>query len=378
MKTFGLYIHIPFCVKKCAYCDFRSYENMMEYRGAYIDALGRELSSYRGALEGRSADTVYIGGGTPSALMPAQIIRLGEHIRKNVTLTPDAEFTIEANPDTGTSEIFLAALAIGANRLSMGLQSADDDELRTLGRIHTAAQFEKSFAAARDCGFKNISLDLMTGLPGQSAASLFRSVDFAAGLNPEHISAYGLKIEEGTRFYKMRRELSLPDEDTEADMYLALTERLSEYGYGQYEISNYAKRGFHSRHNMRYWLGGEYLGVGAAAHSYMDGRRFSNAPDIEGYISAVNARGTAVTESVTLSRDDMLFEHIMLRLRTVRGIRHDEFSGEFGFDFSERFKGEIKKYTSSGHMLSDAAHTALTPKGFLISNSVITDLLSQI
>ena len=378
MRKVGLYIHIPFCIKKCAYCDFKSYENSLEYRDAYIEAAGRELSGYKDALKGAVVDTVYIGGGTPSALSPAQIIRLGEHIRANAPVSPDAEFTFEANPDTGTREVFTAAREAGANRVSMGLQSASDEELKTLGRLHTVKRFEESFRLARECGFKNISLDLMTGLPGQSMESLFASADFAVSMAPEHISAYGLKIEEGTRFYEIKDSLPLPDEDTEADMYLGLTEYLSERGYRQYEISNYAKDGFYSRHNMRYWLGSEYIGIGCAAHSFFGGKRYFNAPGIEGYISAEKSGRSPVMECESLSREDMLTEHIMLRLRTVRGIRHDEFRAAFGFGFPERFKEEIEKYTSSGHMLSDGAHTSLTPRGFLLSNSIIADILLKI
>lgn len=378
MKTIGLYIHIPFCIKKCAYCDFCSYEGAFHLRKPYIDALIRELSSYKDTLSAYTVDTVYIGGGTPSVLEPSHILKLGDAIRKNITLSDDLEFTFEVNPKSGVKEVLSATKCIGVNRLSIGLQSADDAQLRLLGRSHDVMRFDECFKLARDAGFKNISIDLMTGLPSQSLDSLKASIDYAVSKSPEHISAYALKIEEGTLFHKIYKTLNLPDEDLQSEMYLELVSRLQFFGYKQYEISNFSKDGYYSRHNMRYWTNSEYLGIGASAHSYMNNERFYNTSSLTGYIASVSNAGTAVMEREALTYEDVLEEYIMLRLRLKSGLSYADFYARFGYNFADKFKSRCEQFIDMRLMEDDGKSLRLTSKGFLVSNYIISDLLLEI
>jgi len=376
-NTIGLYIHIPFCVKKCAYCDFCSYENALSKRDDYIDALCKEMSSYKEELSSRIVDTIYVGGGTPSMLTPSQIIRLGNAIRENCNIAPDAEFTFEVNPQSGISEIFAAAKEIGVNRISMGLQSADDRLLRIIGRSHDVRRFDECFDAARSAGFENISLDLMTGLPSQTLSDLEASIDYAVSKKPEHISAYALKIEEGTPFHKIEDTLDLPDEDMETAMYHLMIERLKAYGYEQYEISNFARDGFYSRHNTRYWLGQDYLGLGVSAHSYMNGERFYNEDSLDEYMSAVNEGRTPVCERDKIEGDELIEEYIMLRLRLKAGLDPADFENRFGISFEPLMK-RCEPFIEKGLMQKNSKYIRLTPDGFLVSNYIISDLILEI
>mgnify|MGYP001018935692 CR=1 FL=1 len=291
-----LYIHIPFCLRKCRYCDFLSFASDACVREKYVDQLIREIESIpeedagqcpenaapRLNLTGRTVETIFIGGGTPSLLPPSAVERILAAVRQVFQVEPDAEITMEANPGTLTPDSAAGYRNAGVSRLSLGLQSASEEELRLLGRIHTREQFLQSFRAARDAGFDNINVDLMSALPGQSEESWQETLRFVCDLEPEHISAYSLIIEEGTPFAS--RTLNLPDEDAEYNMYEATAQILREYGFEQYEISNYAKKGRECRHNVGYWIRQDYLGFGLGASSLYGKERFANTQDMKKYL----------------------------------------------------------------------------------------------
>ena len=300
----GLYIHIPFCRSKCAYCDFYSLAGAEERMDDYCRALERHLAEVAPQAECHKADTVYFGGGTPSYLGAERLCRLLGSIRKLYKVDKHAEITLEANPDSATDRKALKRLRkAGFNRLSLGVQSMDDALLQAIGRIHTRQQVQEAVAAARKAGFKNLSLDLIYGLPGQTMEGWEKTLSDAVGLHPEHLSCYGLKLEEGTPLYRRQGELTFPDEDMQADMYLYTVEFLKQCGYEQYEISNFAKPGFASRHNLKYWLMQEYAGFGPGAHSDFGNVRYGYARDLErfGSVEKMTAKPGQPENSFTVS-----------------------------------------------------------------------------
>ena len=355
MKKLGIYIHIPYCRSKCPYCDFFSLAKT-DTAAAYIAAVERELENF--AREHNCiADTLYIGGGTPSVLAGEQIASLISTVRR---LYGDAleEVTVEGNPSDVSEEFLRTIRAAGANRLSLGMQSAVESERRALGRRAGRAQVAAAVEAARQAGFGNISLDLMLGIPAQSARSLSESIRFCADLGVEHISAYILKLEEGTYFYRNRDKLDLSDDDAAADLYLQAVEELTESGFAQYEISNFAKPGKESRHNLKYWRLEEYLGIGAAAHSFVGGKRFYYPRDIERFIA-----GTApVADGSGGDRG----EQIMLGLRLKEGISKPL--------LSEKAIQKLPLLAEQGMITETEQTVALTPQGCLLSNTIINAL----
>jgi len=376
-KSIGLYIHIPFCQSKCPYCDFYSTAGKADYK-RYIDAVLLHLEDYSECLKNRVVDTIYIGGGTPSVLPKGLICDLVDSIYDYLDVAPDAEVTLEANPATLNPSALKKLWKLGVGRLSMGLQSAVDEELKTLGRIHTYAQFEQNFHAARDAGFDNISVDLMYGIPGQTAESLRYSLETLVNLGPEHISLYGLKIEPNTPFGQME-DLVLPDEDEQVDMYLDSIEYLESQGYYQYEISNFARDGRMSRHNLRYWNCEEYLGLGPGAHSYLNGTRFSFVRDTMLYIDAMEDLSkplNIIDEKYEISPDERIGEYVMLRLRLVEGIDTREFSNLFGVDFDSLYGQYLPAYIDGGFMVKTPTGYALTPVGMCVSNEILSTMLS--
>lgn len=365
LNPIGLYIHVPFCDGKCPYCDFYSIradeERMEEYTNRIIDNI-----KYETERSGRTADTLYFGGGTPSLLGAKRLIRILEAARKGFGLE-QAEITVEANPAADLSGFFREIRAAGVNRLSLGLQSADDGELRLLGRRHTAEQAERCVSDAQAAGLDNISLDLMLAVQGQTEESLRRSAAFCARVGAEHVSAYLLKIEPGTAYFKNRESLSLPDEDGAASLYLTACETLERFGFHQYEISNFAKDGFQSRHNLKYWRDGEYLGFGPAAHSFLDGRRFSNRSSIGAFL-----RG----EAPRSQGDGGGFEEFaMLALRLTEGLTDARCRERFGFPVPERLKAAAQRYESAGLTICGADGFRFTPRGFLVSNALTAEIL---
>lgn len=366
----GLYIHIPFCKAKCAYCDFYSLAHSEEKMDAYTAALLRHLEEVAPRAAGMQVDTVYFGGGTPSYLGTARLIRILQTVQRRYDVTRDAEITLEANPDSAGDWRALRRLRrAGFNRLSLGVQSTDDELLRRIGRVHTCEQVQQAVMAARKAKLTNLSLDLIYGLPGQTMEDWQRTLADAVALGPEHLSCYGLKLEEGTPLWQQRQALTLPDDDTQADMYLYTVAALSEAGYGQYEISNFARAGRESRHNLKYWRMQEYAGFGPGAHSDFGGVRYGYVRDLDAYIAGRLVLAEAETDG-TLARD---FEYVMLSLRTAEGIDRRTFENRYRqrFEVMERL---FVQYEQAGLAQRTEGGWRLTPRGFLVSNSIIVAL----
>lgn len=364
----GIYVHVPFCVRKCSYCDFCSFPiGDTDWRGDYLDRLICEIESYGG--QGICADTLFIGGGTPSLLSCDEFGRLVDTLRETFSFSANTEFTVEVNPGTLTDEKLRSYVSRGVNRLSFGLQSIHENELKILGRIHTFDDFLSAFALARKHGIENINVDIMYGIPEQTAASFSETVEHVISLCPEHISAYGLILEENTPFWGIRDKLPLPTEDEECDMYYAAAKALSERGYNHYEISNYSKPGYECRHNLKYWRKQEYIGLGLSAHSYFCGKRFCNASDFTEYRSG----GQVSYEERT--RESDVFEYAMLRLRLTEGFSLDEYRERFGIDFCETRKDIIERLCEGGFATVKNGRICLTERGFYVSNAILSELL---
>lgn len=371
----GVYIHIPFCKRKCQYCDFCStsqYDERLLDR--YVQALIAQFDDFFIKGGRYEADTVYFGGGTPSVLGGKRIAHLLKELQKRVKLQRP-EITVEVNPESCDKKLFKTLRAAGVNRISMGVQSADDEELKMLGRLHTFAQAEEAAALCRAACTDNLSVDLMYGLPGQTMEKLRASLERLLALEPAHISCYALKLEEGTPM--ARQNPVLPDDDTQADMYLYLVDVLRERGYVQYEISNFAREGRRSRHNSKYWDLSGYVGFGCAAHSFYNGRRSRFTSDIGGYIEGALGKQPIVEEADELSFGNRNGEYVMLKLRTSEGIDEDAFYHRFHVDFTS-YSERLKKYVASGHAVCQYGVWRLTPKGFLVSNAIIGDVLEGV
>lgn len=365
---FGLYVHVPFCASKCRYCDFYSFAGQAGQMDDYVAAVLRHAQAWAPQFSGRTADTVYFGGGTPSLLGGERLTHLLHGLRRSFAVAPDAEITVECNPDSMTDTLLSALKAAGVNRLSVGVQSAHDDELRMLGRRHTFAEAQAAVRRAQDAGFANISLDLMYGLPGQSQQTFMQSVEAVLDLAPAHLSCYSLKLEPGT---PMGRENPvLPDGDVQADLYLALCERLRQAGFGHYEISNWAKPGMASRHNSRYWTLSDYLGLGPGAHSCIGGRRFAQPPSLDGFCG--NAQPVDEEEIPDFPPHS---EYLMLRLRTSAGVSQADFEKRFTRPFAP-YAARLAALQKSGLTEQTDAGWRLTESGFLVSNLIINDVLS--
>ena len=366
----GLYIHIPFCKAKCAYCDFYSLAHSEEKMDAYMAALLRHLEEVAPHAAGMQVDTVYFGGGTPSYLGAARLCRILQTVLRRYDVARDAEITLEANPDSAGDWKELRKLRrAGFNRLSLGVQSTDDALLRRIGRVHTYEQVQQAVMAARKAKLTNLSLDLIYGLPGQTMEDWQRTLADAVALGPEHLSCYGLKLEEGTPLWQQRQTLTLPDDDAQADMYLYTVAALGEMGYEQYEISNFAKSGKESRHNLKYWRMEEYAGFGPGAHSDFGGVRYGYVRDIDSYIAGRLVLSESETDS-TLARD---YEYVMLSLRTAAGIDRQTFEKRYRQRF-QPMETLFEQYEKAGLASRTEGGWRLTPRGFLVSNSIITAL----
>ena len=370
-RNLGLYIHIPFCRTKCLYCDFCSFVSRDEQqREAYVGALLREIEA-RGTKD-YSVDTVYFGGGTPSLLSAEQIGRILGEIKESFNVSLDAEITLECNPMTVSDgdKYFKELRALGVNRLSLGVQSAVDGELKLIGRRHSFEDAKATFLAARGAGFENISVDLMLGIPSQTFDSLRASANQVIKLAAEHISIYSLQLEEGTPLYRMRERYSLADDDTAADMYELVVKMMKDAGYRHYEISNFARGGGESKHNSKYWRLDEYLGLGLAAHSDFGGKRLENTRDMERYLG-----GEWLQAESDISNSEREFEFLMLGLRTADGISKSEFLARFGVDFDEKYGKKVEKFKKMGYFCEKGDALALTESGFEVSNAILTEIL---
>lgn len=377
IKDLGIYIHIPFCVSKCLYCDFFSLPADSGTKNAYIDALCRQTESAAGEVrDGYRVVSVFFGGGTPSIFEAGMLMKVLDCVRANFVMAEDCETTVECNPGTVDAVKLGIYRQSGVNRLSFGLQSADDSELRALGRIHTFRDFLESYEAARKSGFDNINVDLMSALPGQTLKSWSRTLKTVAALRPEHISAYSLIIEDGTPLAEAvsadRQALLLPDEETEREMYYLTGEYLEATGYGHYEISNYARPGCECRHNIIYWKRGDYIGFGAGASSFLNGKRYAAAKDILAYIEAPDK---AFGEPETLTAADSMAEFMFLGMRMLCGVKRSDFRQNFGRQLDNVYGEVINKYVLSGHIIDDGETVRLSRTGIDVSNYIFADFI---
>ena len=372
----GIYIHIPFCRAKCDYCDFYSLPNREEAMDNYLKALTTHLKETAPLTKGWKVDTVYIGGGTPSVFGAKRIAKLLGTVKRRFDVARDAEITCEANPESADRKFLLAVRRAGVNRLSLGMQSACDAELHAVHRLHDFEQVQQSVLAARKARIKNLSLDLIYGLPGQTMDTWQNSVESALALEPQHLSCYGLKVEPGTPLDgRVTRGEILPDDDQQADMYLWAVERLGKAGFNQYEISNFARPGLQSRHNLKYWMGRPYLGFGPGAHSDFGGRRYSFVRDLDRYIQGILSGGSVIDESEIIPHRERGAEYLMLRLRTTRGIEEWEYRREFSMNF-DPLERKLEEYERQGWAVKKDRRWHLTPRGFLVSNQLIGDLMA--
>ncbi|NMA58269.1 radical SAM family heme chaperone HemW [Clostridium cochlearium] len=369
----GLYIHIPFCKEKCKYCDFVSYANKENFMKQYIEALSKEIKR---ECEGKKIRSIYIGGGTPSYVSNKYWEVLKESI-ESLNKSRDVEFSIEANPGTVTEEKLKLFKEIGVNRISFGLQAWQYNLLNKLGRIHNVEEFLHSYKLARKLGFDNINIDLMFGIPDQKLEDWKETLEKVVELNPEHISCYSLIVEEGTPFYKLyeKGQLNLPNEDIERDMYRYSIEFLQNKGYHQYEISNFAKENKECIHNLTYWELGEYIGCGLAAHSFLNGYRYSNVYNIEEYIKLINEdKEIKINIYKNLIKDNME-EFMFMGLRKINGVNIDEFYKRFHKNIYEVYGDVIMKYVNNGLIIEDQGNIFLSPTGIEISNSIMCDFI---
>lgn len=372
----GIYVHVPFCRSKCQYCDFYSVTNKkdLDFDG-YTQAVCTHIKEAGTQAPNHIVDTIYFGGGTPSFFGGEGMAMILAAIRKNFDVSPTAEITFEANPDSVTDRLLRRVRGEGFNRVSLGIQCDNDNILKTLGRPHTYAEAVMAVKKLRKKGFRNISVDLIYGLPGQRLQDWNATLNNVLSLKPEHISCYGLQVEEGTPLYNMRDFYNLADDDTQADMYLSAVEFLRKHGYHQYEISNFCKKGHTSRHNMKYWTSGEYLGFGPGASSDFGGSRFSMVRDVHQYIEGVLQGGTVVEELQEVAPRERAAEYLMMRLRTTAGIDRETYENTFLLPFAplEVQLAEYKQQGLAAQTYDGRWH--LTARGFLLSNSIISDLL---
>lgn len=373
-----LYLHMPFCVRKCAYCDFLSFQTDQATQNRYAKRLMEDIDVMGEKYGDTPVDTIFIGGGTPSVPDSALIVGIMERVRKAFHVVEDAEISMEANPGTVTREKLTDYRRSGINRLSFGLQSANDRELKLLGRIHTWAEFLESFHLARECGFTNINIDLMSALPGQTRESWKDTLKRVTDLNPEHISAYSLIIEDGTPFGEKYgseegRKL-LPDEDSEREMYHETKRFLRDCGYERYEISNYAKPGRACRHNIGYWTGLPYLGLGLGASSYMDGCRFAVNSDMKQYLEEKPGMFTDVEK---LTKKDMEEEFFYVGLRMTAGVSLPEFERRFGVSAKDVYPGLMEMFVEEKAAVFQGDRFVLTDYGLDVSNYIMARFLQD-
>ena len=372
----GIYVHVPFCRSKCQYCDFYSLTSKDDkLMDSFIDATCRHIKEAGALAPDHKVDTIYFGGGTPSFFGADGMASILTAIRRSFDVASDAEITFEANPDSVSDKLLRRLRSEGFNRVSMGIQTDDDAILQKLGRPHNYDQAVTAVERIRRAGFRNLSLDLMYGLPGQKLEDWQATVENVLKLRPEHISCYGLKVEEGTPLYEVQELCDLADDDMQADMYLAAIEIFKNHGYRQYEISNFCRKGNVSRHNLKYWQGGEYLGFGPDAASDFGGRRFTAVRDIHAYIEGILTGGMVLREVQEVPPRDRAGEYLMMRLRTAMGIIPEDYERMYLLPFApleealERFREQnlaVRTYDGRWH---------LTAQGFLLSNTIISDLL---
>lgn len=392
MKELSIYIHIPFCVRKCLYCDFLSFpvgnvsdvnrqsgrssmqaetaqDRIGKKVGNYVNQLCREITLRSPAFKEYQVISIFFGGGTPSLLPAEELGKIMGAVRASFVVASDAEITVECNPGTVTAEKLSHYITCGINRLSIGLQSADDEELVRIGRIHDYETFLETYRLAREAGFCNINVDLMTALPGQTIDSYQKTLERVCALSPEHISAYSLILEEGTQLYVNQKDYVFPDEEEERELYYMTERVLSKAGYHRYEISNYAREGWECRHNRVYWRRGDYLGLGLGASSLTANVRWKNPEDMEGY------REHRLCEIQRLSRREQMEEFMFLGLRLMEGVEEDEFVKAFGVSVDEVYGEIVAHYVAQGLLVRTGGRLSLTSRGIDVSNVVFAGFL---
>ena len=377
-KPLGIYVHIPFCKSKCHYCDFCSSPANDKTKSEYVKALIDDISSEtaRNYFSDHVVDTIYLGGGTPTCLAPDVLDSIINAILSVYSVSNEAEITAECNPGTVNYDDLSSLRQSGFNRLSLGLQSTHDNELNSLGRIHNFKDFDSTFDNARKAGFNNISVDLMYGIPQQTLLSFEQTLRTLINYSPEHISAYSLKIEPGTNFFKNKENLMLPDEDCEYNMYESAVNILGSAGYSHYEISNYAKVGYISKHNFKYWNCDDYAGFGVSAHSCIGTNRYSTTPFIEKYLNSYERPSKSyVSLEESLSLSEFAEEYIMMRMRLSFGISMGEFANRFGFNFKEKYFSRLLPFIKSGHIICNDDSIYFSNKGMYISNYILSSIL---
>ena len=373
-KRVGIYVHIPFCASKCAYCKFYSLAGADKLMPDYHTAILRHIEEYSPQLDGYLIDTVYFGGGTPSHYGAGRLASIFNALKKYGHVSLDSEVTVEVNPGGITRDDLVRLRRAGFSRLSIGVQCASDTMLKSLGRTHSYADAEETVKNARQAGFDNISVDIIFGLPSQDKDAWAETVARTASLKAEHISCYVLDIEEGTQLYIFKDSPFLPDDDAQADMYLYAVEMLARFGYRQYEVSNFARRGYESKHNLKYWLGDEYIGFGPGAHSYVGQCRYSFIEDIWTYIGRVTSGEGVVEYSRDMSDFENASEYLMLRLRTSHGISEEEYYNIYRLKM-DLILELLRRYESSGWALYKDGRWRFTPTGFMLSNTLIGEIL---
>ncbi|MBD5459087.1 MAG: oxygen-independent coproporphyrinogen III oxidase [Lachnospiraceae bacterium] len=374
MRELSIYLHIPFCARKCRYCDFLSYPATEREQKDYLVSLLQEIEEQSFFYKEYQVISIFVGGGTPSLLSADFIKKIFEKLNHDFAVRKDCEITIEANPDSLTQPKLAAYLQAGINRLSIGLQSADDEELRRLGRIHDYQTFCRAYEMARLVGFRNINIDLMSAVPGQTPVSYRQTLERVLALEPEHISAYSLILEEGTWFYEHQKELSFPTEDEDRELYELTGKMLASFNYKRYEISNYAKSGYECEHNKVYWQRGDYVGFGLGAASMVGDVRWNNRRTMREYQEALSA-GTPLAENVQyLSRQEQMEEFMFLGLRLTKGIRKQDFLDKFGISIETVYGGTLDRLRQDKLLWIDDS-VRLTPYGFDISNYVMAKFL---
>ncbi|HFH0288658.1 TPA: radical SAM family heme chaperone HemW [Clostridioides difficile] len=388
----GLYVHIPFCVKKCKYCDFNSYKMDIDSKKRYIEDLKIEMELYSNKLykdnkyknkeccslnKNDKITSIFVGGGTPSILTSDEIREVFISIKEMLDIDENAEITIECNPGTLTLEKLKTMKEIGINRLSIGLQAIQEKHLNFIGRIHTYEEFEKNYKDALSVGFKNINIDLMYSLPNQTLCDWKETLEKVVHLNPTHISAYSLILEEGTELYNMyeSNKFELIDENVDIEMYEYTINYLKSKGYNQYEISNYSKEGYNCEHNILYWECEHYIGIGAGASGYINENRYNNVESLEDYHLSLVKREKPIQENEILSEKDMIEEKIFMGLRMNKGIKFEDFKKKFGIDFREKYNKQIEMLLARKLINQSFEGIQLTQKGREISNSVFIEFM---
>lgn len=376
MKKLGIYVHVPFCRKKCSYCDFYSVRWDDELEHKYVEAVIDEIEEYKKALGcGFKVDTLYFGGGTPTIINPSNIKKITDSVGKFSEIEDDAEISMEANPNTLTDENLKEYKKAGINRLSIGIQSLNDDILKRIGRLHNSREALDAIDRAMNSGFENINADVMFNIPGQTVKDIEDTLNKIMDKGVKHISFYSLKLEKGTPLYAMEEKklITMPEEDTEREMYYRGREIMEEWGLLQYEISNFAEKGKQCRHNLKYWNQDEYLGLGPSAHSFLNRTRYSNPSDLDLYCRGTKAFERTIQEKMDM--EDLMFEYIMLRLRLTEGLDTEKFKARYNADFFERYKRQLEFLTANKLVELSRNVIRLTQRGMDISNYVFEEFM---